>query len=158
MSKRIALPRLTEHWTFIVFKILYLGKMLVTLKIYHDIGAAQIDQAKLNQAGIPCFLQNETTFGMMPIQPLAIQLKVHPEDLEVAHQHLHEPYTKEAEDYRDIGSKEIAYLKRQSQKKAWNPRISPMLIVLLIIPTLLALYLIFIEQVNIRDWFTNLFR
>lgn len=120
--------------------------MLVTIRTYQDAAAARIDLACLRQAGLQAMLTNETMHSVLPIAPMAICLQVNQEDMESALEILHTTPNEvdwQADDYREITREEIAFLQRQSQISKWKPRLSPLLIVILAIPTLIMLYYVF---------------
>jgi hypothetical protein len=119
--------------------------MLVTIRTYSDAATARIDLACLRQAGLRAMLANETMHSVLPIAPMAIRLRVHEQDVQAALDLLHDTPQEPSwpsDDYRDITQKEIAFLQRQSKLSKWKPRLSPLLIIILAIPTLLMLYYI----------------
>ena len=92
--------------------------ILIKLSVYTDQPEAYLALAQLQQAGIRCMLRNETIHSVLPVDALAIQLWVHEEDEAKARALLSSLERAEIpeEDFRDIGHREIAFLKRQQAR------------------------------------------
>lgn len=92
------------------------------LETYHHQTEALLALARLRGAGIRCMLRHDTIHGILPVSALAVQLWVHPEDLEAAAALLAREAEEDElpEDYREIGSEEIRFLQRQARRRRYR--------------------------------------
>jgi hypothetical protein len=97
--------------------------MMVRLRTFTDRTEACIAQARLHKEGLHCLLRNETIHGILPVGALDVQLWVREEDVTAAAGLLEGPGNlsdPEEEDYREIGHREIGFLRRRQQWRRYR--------------------------------------
>lgn len=97
--------------------------MLVVVSSYTNRWEAALARARLESSGIRARLRNEQVHGMFPVDAMEIQLCVLAEDVDAAKEILRsevsEPLAVE-EDFRDIGKREILFIRRRHRWKRFR--------------------------------------